>query len=179
MGLKKDLVEARKAGLLAAGATKVDTSPGSPIDVECTMQTAAISKLLTNANFTVTDLKAPVIVEDFNIPEQKVLVSIDTLMAEWKPVLDVLRKIATPLGISPLIDELEELLQSIFEPITETGYKTIQIDTNKNNGALKSTGYAFVGDDPNSQDSFDVDDRFGQRIFTKVKLLPEDIARLL
>ena len=179
MGLKKDLIDAKKAGLIASGAPQVETGKGSAIDIECTMIAAAISKVLTSADFTITELKAPIIVEDFSIPEQKVVVSIDTLMAEWKPVLDVLKKVATPLGIASLIDELQELLESIFESVVENGYKTQKININKTNGGLQSSGYAFVGNDPESKDSFNVENKFNQKLFTKVKLLPDEMGKLL
>ena len=48
-----------------------------------------------------------------------------------------------------------------------------------NQGGLQSTGYAFIGEDPDSQQEFDVTNSDGQRVHTTVKLLPEDIERLL
>jgi len=46
-------------------------------------------------------------------------------------------------------------------------------------GILQSTGYAFIGGDPDSQDGFDVSDIDGVRSFTSVELFREDIEDLL
>ena len=46
-------------------------------------------------------------------------------------------------------------------------------------GGLQSDGYVFIGEDPESQDAFDVDDRDGQRDYTEVKLFRDDIEDLL
>ena len=46
-------------------------------------------------------------------------------------------------------------------------------------GGLISNGYVFVGEDPESQNSFDVSDSDGQRSFTQVKLFRQDIEELL
>ena len=42
-----------------------------------------------------------------------------------------------------------------------------------------SDGYVYIGEDPDSQESFDVEDAAGQREFTEVKLFREDIEDLL
>ena len=48
-----------------------------------------------------------------------------------------------------------------------------------NMGGLISDGYVYIGEDPDSQESFDVSDVSGQRDFTEVKLLREDIEDIL
>ena len=53
------------------------------------------------------------------------------------------------------------------------------IDINKDFGGLRSTGYVHIGQDPDSQDSFNVEDEEGQRDFTTVKLIRDDIEDLL
>ena len=56
-------------------------------------------------------------------------------------------------------------------------FVTIHVDTNS---GLQSTGYAFIGSDPFSQENFirDINEEQGQRRFTEVKILPEDIEGL-
>ena len=59
---------------------------------------------------------------------------------------------------------------------------TKNIDVDKaggTTGVLDSTGYVFIGGDPDSQDEFDVNTLDGIRDFTKVELLREDIEDLL
>ena len=53
------------------------------------------------------------------------------------------------------------------------------IDVEKDGGGLNSTGYVYIGTNPDSQDTFDVDDRDGQRDYTEVKLFRDDIEDLL
>ena len=62
------------------------------------------------------------------------------------------------------------------------GIQTKEIDVDKSGGAtglLESTGYTYLGDDPESQSVFDVDDEDGQRQFTTVKLIREDVEDLI
>jgi len=160
-------------------ADKVDTSPGSPIDVECELTKEAIVNLLTQADFTVTQLKAPVIVESLKTPEQPVNIELDTLLAEYVPLLKVLKKIGDPLGLGKLIDELETQIEKAITPVLQGGAKLAGLDLGKDSGGLESSGYVYIGEDPDSQDSFDVDDEDGQRDFTTVKLIREDIEDLL
>ena len=49
----------------------------------------------------------------------------------------------------------------------------------KDDGGLEATGYVYIGDDPVSQDGFDVEDIEGQKEFTTVKLLRDDIEDLI
>tara|TARA_E500000331_G_scaffold308229_2_gene313591 strand:+ start:118 stop:663 length:546 start_codon:yes stop_codon:yes gene_type:complete len=181
MGLKDDLINAKLSMIDASGgdADKVDTSPGSPIDVECELTKEAIVNLLTQADFTVTQLKAPVIVESLKTPEQPVNIELDTLLAEYVPLLKVLKKIGDPLGLGKLIDELETQIEKAITPVLQGGAKLAGLDLGKDSGGLESSGYVYIGEDPDSQDSFDVDDEDGQRDFTTVKLIREDIEDLL
>ena len=64
-------------------------------------------------------------------------------------------------------------------PLLEGGAKLAGLDLGKDEGGLESTGYVFIGSDPDSQDAFDVEDEDGQREFTTVKLIRGDIERLL
>ena len=59
------------------------------------------------------------------------------------------------------------------------GVLTKTIDVGKDVGGLESTGYVYIGGDPDSQDAFDVSDLDGIRTFTSVELFREDIEDLL
>ena len=182
MGLKQDLVNAKKAGMIAGGTNpaSVNTGPGSPIDVEMTMVSAAIAKLLLSVDFRITKLNAPVVMENFNIPEQDVDVGTKTLLGEYGPILDTLKAIAGPLGLSKMIKELENKLKLVIGRVSQAGATLRKVEVNKDDGTgLESTGYTFIGEDPVSEENFDIGDRDGTRTFTAVKLLPEDIKDFL
>ena len=49
----------------------------------------------------------------------------------------------------------------------------------KDVGGLNSTGYVYIGKDPDTQGGFDVEDQDGQTEFTTVKLIRENIEDLL
>ena len=59
------------------------------------------------------------------------------------------------------------------------GVITQKKDIGKSAGGLQSTGYVYIGEDPASQDDFDVEDESGQREFTTVKLFRDDIEEFL
>ena len=82
-------------------------------------------------------------------------------------------------AISSLIDQLETAIEKAVQPLLEGGATLPGLDLGKDGGGLDSTGYVYIGDDPDSQDGFDVEDEDGQRDFTTVKLIREDIERLL
>ena len=46
-------------------------------------------------------------------------------------------------------------------------------------GGLISDGYVYIGEDPDTQEAFDVSDSEGQRDHTEVKLFNDDIEELL
>tara|TARA_Y100000310_G_C20468626_1_gene708893 strand:+ start:239 stop:778 length:540 start_codon:yes stop_codon:yes gene_type:complete len=179
MGLKRDLVEARIAALKAMGVADINTAPGSPIDIEMTKTTEAIVKFLLAANFRVTEFKAPIIVEDLKTPDQPVNIKPETLLGEYGPVLSTLRKLAKPLGFGSLIDSLASQIQNAVRPLTKGGADLVGLNLHKASGKLESTGYTFIGEDPETQEAFDVTDEGGQREFTKVKLIRDDIEELL
>jgi hypothetical protein len=97
-------------------------------------------------------------------------------MGEWGPVLDALKKIPGALAI---VKPLEGLIKKTIQPLLEGGSTLPGIDLAKDSGGLESTGYVFIGEDPDSQDNFDVDDESGQREYTTVKLIREDVEEFL
>ena len=142
-------------------------------------QTEAIANFLTQCEFRITRLNAPVVVEKFRIPEQLVNVELETLLGEYQPVLKTLKKIGDPLGLGTLIDNLEGEIEKAVTPLLKGGSILPPLDLGKDDGGLESTGYVFIGEPPDSEDDFDVEDENGQREFTTVKLIREDIEDLL
>ena len=186
MGLKKDLVSAKVMSLKAMGAKEeaIDISPGSAIDVEATLMTAAISKLLLRADFRVTRLNAPMIVEDLKVAEQPVNIKLRTLLGDKAPILDSMKKLASAVpGGSDLVEALEGAIEKAVIPLLQSGAYLPMLNLNKDakgeEEVIDASGYVYVGEDPESQDAFDVTDEDGQREFTKVKLLKRDILKLL
>ena len=167
MGLKDDLIEAKAQAALAAGANSddIDTSAGSAIEVEAELTKEAIVNFLTQCEFRITQLAAPVVLEDFNIGPQQA----DILPSVTSTDIPYPGGVAAP---------------SIPIPLNggTNGVLTKNIDVDKaggTTGVLDSTGYVFIGGDPYSQDEFDVNTLDGIRDFTKVELLREDIEDLL
>ncbi len=165
MGLKQDIIDAKIEGLKTAGVpeefiTKAQ-EPGSSVDVEAELIKESIVNFLTQCEFRITQLNAPVVLEDFKIPPQQG---------------DVLPTVTTT-GIGNLgVPVPSNVVNGV------NGVLTKNIDVNKsigNTGILESTGYVFIGEDPDSQDGFDVEDEDGQRTFTTVKLIRDDIEDLL
>ena len=177
MGLIKDIENAKLEGAKFGGSKITEATDSMKKEAELTA--AAIVKFLTSANFTITQLKAPVIVESLKTPEQLVNIELDTLLGEWQPVLKVLKKIGNPLGLDKVIDQLETQIEKAITPLLEGGAKLAGLDLGKDSGGLESTGYVYIGEDPDSQEAFDVDGEDGQRDFTTVKLIEEDIEELL
>ena len=92
----------------------------------------------------------------------------------------MLRKIGAPIqGIDALIDKLEQEIEKAITPLLEGGADMVGLDLSKQEGGLQSTGYAFIGEDPDSQGGFNVDDEDGQRDFTTIKLLDEDARKII
>ena len=180
MGLKKDLVNAKIQALRLAGAT--EPIPTEALELQVDLETSALMKFLTTCEFRITQLNAPVVLEDFKIPEQPVDVKLQTLLGDKSPLLDTFKKIP---GGAALVGPLEKSLKSAVKPLLRGGSTLRDLNLSKHgqqgeqNGGLESTGYVHIGEDPDSQDAFDVEGKFGQREFTTVKLLPEDIADLL
>jgi len=189
MGLKQDLIDAKvkavqeqaNKGKLESEqvSVEVDTSVGSQIEREAHYTSRAIIKALRDANFTVTQLKAPVVVEELKLPEQPVNIELETLLGEYQPVLKMLKKLGSPLGLGKTIDKLESQIEAAVTPLLEGGAKLAGLDLNKDDGGLQSTGYVFIGEDPDSQGGFNVEDKDGQRQFTTIKLLDDDARKIL
>ena len=180
MGLKQDLIDAKVKAARDTGITKpLDTSNGSFIEREAEYTKEAIVRFLTEAEFRITRLNAPVVVEKFKIPEQLVNVELDTMLGEYGPMLKTLKKIGDPLGLGSLIDSLEGEIEKAVTPLLEGGSILPPINLGKDDGGLESTGYVFIGEPPDSEDDFDIEDENGQREFTTVKLIREDIEDIL
>jgi len=159
MGLKQDLLDAKVEALKLAGAP--EPIPTEALELQIELETEALMKFLTTCQFRITGLAAPVVLEDFKIPPQQG---------------DVLSSV-TSTGIG-----------NAGAPVTSNvvngtnGLLTKNIDVDKVGGVtglLESTGYAFIGGDPDSQGGFDVSDQDGVRDFTSVELFREDIEDLL
>ena len=177
-GLKYDLLQAKVKAANDVGLPVPDISVDSYAEREAHHSSRAILKALRDANFTITQLKAPVVVEELRTPEQPVNIELDTLLGEYQPVLKMLRKLSSPLGLGKAIDKLEGEIEAAITPLLEGGAKLAGLQLNKDTGGLQSTGYVYIGDDPDSQGSFDVTDKNGQRDFTTVKLLDEDARKI-
>tara|TARA_R100001079_G_scaffold46638_2_gene23779 strand:+ start:63 stop:611 length:549 start_codon:yes stop_codon:yes gene_type:complete len=182
MGLKQEIIDAKVENLKLSGATEETIteakSSGSPLDVEAEMITEAIVKFLTEAEFRITKFNAPVTVEELKTPDLPVNIELDTLLGEYQPVLKLLRQIGDPLGLGATIDSLEGEIKKAVTPLLEGGAK-LPFQLGKAAGGLQSKAYANIGEDPDSVENFNVDDEDGQKEFTTVKLLRQDIEDLL
>jgi hypothetical protein len=160
MGLKDDLIKAKVEGFKIQGKSEdeIDTSIGSAIEVLSELEKEAIVNFLTQCEFRVTQLNANVVLEDFSIPPQQG---------------DVLPSVTTT-GVGNAGGPVASNVTN-----GTNGVLTKTIDVAKDLGGLESTGYVFIGSDPDSQNEFDVDDEDGQRVFTTVKLFRDDIEDLL
>ena len=111
--------------------------------------------------------------------DQPVNIELETLLGEYQPVLKTLKKMGDPLGLGALIDNLEGEIEKAVTPLLKGGSILPPLDLGKDDGGLESTGYVFIGEPPDSEDDFDVEDENGQREFTTVKLIRDDIEDLL
>jgi len=181
MGLKDNLLDATLQASADAGLPEPpDLSDGSFAERQAHYQAEAIINFMKESEFTITELKAPVVVESIKTPDQLVNVELDTLLGPYAPVLKTLRKIGAPIpAIDGLIDKLEGEIEKAIRPLLEGGAKLSGLDLGKDDGGLECVGYVYIGEDPDSQGGFDVEDQNGQREFTTVKLLREDIEDLL
>ena len=109
MGLRQKLIDAKVDALQESTQEPVvvDTGPNSYIYLEADKTARAILETLSEANLTITQLKAPVVVESLKTPDQPVNIELETLLGEYQPVLKALRKIGDPLGLGGIIDKLE------------------------------------------------------------------------
>jgi len=109
VGLRQKLIDAKVDALRESSQepVEVDTGPNSYIYLEADKTARAILETLSEANLTITQLKAPVIVESLKTPDQPVNIELETLLGEYGPLLKTLKKIAEPLGLGETIDTLE------------------------------------------------------------------------
>jgi len=184
MGLRDKLIDAKVKSVEETLAPELqqsislDTRPGSQIYLEAEYTARAILETLSEANLTITQLKAPVVVESLKTPDQVVNIELETLLGDKAPILKALRKLPIP-AIGEIIDKLESELERAITPLLEGGAKLAGLDLGKDAGGLNSAGYVYIGEDPDSQDGFDVENEDGQRENTTVKLSVEDIEELL
>ena len=181
-GLKWDLLQAKikAAEQSDPPIAPPDISEGSYAEREAHYTARAIVNALRDANFTITQLKAPVVVEELVTPSLPVNIKLDTLLGDKAPILKILRKIGGPIpGIDRLIGKLEQEIEKAITPLLEGGADLAGLELTKQAGGLQSTGYAYIGSDPDSKDGFNVDDEGGQRDFTTIKLLDEDARKIL
>ncbi len=191
MGLRDDLIEAKLAAIKVdaknAGATDEELnniSVSDSIETEVDLTVEAFVKFLTESNFTITQLKAPIKLEELKTPDQSVNVEMATLLGDKKPILDGVKKLGELIPgasavIQSLVDKIESEIERAIKPLLEGGSTLPGLNLNKDDGALESTGYVFIGEDPESKEVFDVDDEDGQREHTTVKLIREDIEDLI
>ena len=165
MGLKQDLIDAKIEGLKLSGANdEAILKSQDALETQCELEKEAIVNFLTQCEFRVTKLNAPVVLEDFKIPPQQ------------GDVLTTVESIGVGNNGAPVNSNVIK---------GKDGVITKEVDVNKqpinriHTGMLQSTGYVYIGQDPNSQDGFDVEGEDGQREYTTVKLIRDDIEDLL
>ena len=107
MGLKQDLIDAKVKAAEESGIGPIDTSPGSIVELEAEYVKEAIIKYITSCNFTITQLKAPIVVENFKIPDQSVDVKMPTLLGDKAPIFKTMKTIAGMVpGAGGIVDQL-------------------------------------------------------------------------
>ena len=170
MGLKEDLINGKVKAAKDNGVEDLDTSPGSFIEREAEYTKEAIINFLTQCEFRITRLNANVILEDFKIPP--VVGDIESSVTAEIPAggISTTGGPSNQVTIAPSTGILKNI---------SNGVTTEEIDVSKDGGGLESTGYVYIGEDPDSQGGFDVSDEDGQKEFTTVKLIREDIEDLL
>ena len=175
MGLKDDLLEAQLNASADVGLPQPpDLSDGSYGERLAHYQAEAIVNFMKNSEFTITELKAPVVVETLRTPDQPVNIELDTLLAEYSPVLKLLHKIGDPLGVGGIIDKLEGEIEKAITPLLQGGAKLAGLDVGKDDGGLDAIGYVYIGEEPDSVDDIDVSDEQGQTTNTTIKFIVEN-----
>tara|TARA_B100000287_G_scaffold336834_1_gene322569 strand:+ start:345 stop:863 length:519 start_codon:yes stop_codon:yes gene_type:complete len=163
MGLKEDLIKAKVEGLKAALKNSgtniedkdIDKSDGSGIEVEAELLKEAILTFLSKCNFTITQLNAPVVLEQFKIPAQDG---------------DIQSSVKVAPGISTQGYAPGKTMSTGDLSGGKKGVKT-KINIEKQRGGLKSTGYTYIGTDPDSQKEFNVSDTNNQTRYTNVEFI--------
>ena len=175
MGLKDDLLEAQLNASADVGLPQPpDLSDGSYGERLAHYQAEAIVNFMKNSEFTITELKAPVVVETLRTPDQPVNIELDTLLAEYSPVLKLLHKIGDPLGVGGIIDKLEGEIEKAITPLLQGGAKLAGLDLGKDDGGLDAIGYVYIGEEPDSVDDIDVSDEQGQPTDPTIKFIVEN-----
>ena len=175
MGLKDDLLEATLLASADAGLPEPpDLSNGSYGERLAHYQTEAILNFMKESEFTITELKAPVVVESLKTPDQLVNVELETLLGPYQPVLKALKKIGDPLGLGAIIDKLEGEIEKAIQPLLEGGAKLTGLELEKDDGALECVGYVYIGDEPDSVDDIDVEGDDGKIENTTIKWIAEN-----
>lgn len=185
-GLKENLITAAIESAKISGVKEedIDTTKGSPIDIQAQLTVDAIVNFLTQCEFTITQLKANVIIEDLKTPDIPINLELETLLGDKAPLLKALKEIGglIPGGsevVGLIVDRLELAIQKAVEPLLEAAGRVPGINMSKESGGLEATGYVYIGENPESQDEFNNEDEAGQRQFTTVKIIKEDIEELL
>jgi hypothetical protein len=180
MGLRQKLIDAKVDALQESlqESIELDTSENSAIYLEADYTARAILETLSEANLTITKFRAPVVVESLKTPDQVVNIKLETLLGDKAPILKALRKLPIP-AIGEIVDKLESEIEKAIRPLLQGGAALAGLDLGKDNGGLDCVGYVVIGEDPDSVENFDVEDEDGQREFTTVKLIREDIEDLL
>ena len=173
MGLTDDLIEAKVQASIAAGATEEEAralaaDDKSPMSIEAGLIKEAIVNFLTECEWKITKLNAPVVLETFKIPPQQ-----GDILPSVVPNAGQAVMVAGTAGATSSPGSLGGGTNGVLN-------KTVDVEKDGGKtGILNSTGYVHIGGDPDSQNAFDVDDEDGQRQFTTVKLFREDIEDLL
>ena len=168
MGLKTDLIDAKKEGLRGSGATdEAILQAEEVLEVQTQLEVDAIVNFLTQCKFRVTQFNAPVILEDFKIPSQE---------ADIQQGVVVNAGIAVSTTGGPGSTTGNGLIKNIGA-LSDVLTKPMNIG--KAAGGLNSSGYVYIGEDPDTQRKFNVEDEDGQRRYTSVELFREDIEDLL
>ena len=174
MGLKDDLLEAQLQASSDVGLPDPpDLSAGSYAERLAHYQTEAIINFMKESEFTITELKAPVVVESLKTPDQVVNIKLETLLGDKAPILKALRKLPIP-AIGEIIDKLESELEKAITPLLQGGAALAGLDLGKDDGGLESLGYVYIGDEPNSVDDIDVEGEDGKIENTTIKWIAEN-----
>ena len=197
MGFKQDLIDAKVKAAKDNGIDDLDTKPGSFIEREAEYTKEAIVNFLTECQFKITKLNAPVIVENLKTPDQTIDVKKDTILKDKDPLFKTITQIGNLIPgagpqVSALMNQVELATETNVEIIRVDGATLPGLNLSKDGrntfkrkqrlgqgGGLISDGYVYIGEDPETQESFDVTDEDGQRDFTEVKLFRQDIEDLL
>tara|TARA_A100001391_G_scaffold32244_2_gene17304 strand:- start:2692 stop:3282 length:591 start_codon:yes stop_codon:yes gene_type:complete len=185
-GLRENLITAAIESAKISGLKEedIDTTKGSPIDIQAQLTVDAIVNFLTQCEFTITQLKANVVIEELKTQPIPINLELETLLGDKAPLLKTLKQIGglIPGGsqvVEQIVDRLELAIQKAVEPLLEGAGEVPAINITKESGGLEATGYVYIGEDPESQDEFNNEDEAGQRQFTTVKIIKEDIEELL